>query len=161
MQISLAKECKYLTTMYLTTFITPVVRFCFDRLLFGICSAPEYFQRKMLLILDSLSGVLCNMDNVIVFGETQQHHDERLMEFLRKLAQAGVTLNKKCEFSKSSLKYLGHVISNEGITTNPDKVSAITNMDPPTNVNDVRRLLGMINQLTKFLLNMANVTSLL
>ena len=61
----------------------------------------------MSYILENLSGVLCNMDDVIVFGETQKQHDERLVEVLRKLAQAGVTLNKKCEFSKSSLKYLG------------------------------------------------------
>ena len=63
----------------------------------------------MSYILENLSGVLCNMDDVIVFAETQKQHDERLVEVLRKLAQAGDTLNKKCEFSKSKLKYLGHM----------------------------------------------------
>ena len=153
-KIPLAEESKHLTT-----FITPVGRFCFNRLPFGICSAPEYFQRLMSYILENLSGVLCNMDDVIVFGETQKQHDERLVEVLRKLAQAGVTLNKKCEFSKSSLKYLGHMVSSEGIKADPDKISAIKNMSAPTDVSGVRRLLGMVNQLAKFLPNLADMTS--
>ena len=74
---------------------------------------------------------------------------------LQKLSQASVTLNKKCEFSKSSWKYLGQVISNKGIIADPNKVSFITNMDSPTDVSGVRRLLEMINQLQKFLPNLA------
>ena len=67
-------------------------------------------------------------------------------------------IKQKCEFSKSSLNYLGHMISLEGITADPAKVSAITNMDPPNNISGV---LGMINQLAKFLPNAADVTNLL
>ena len=51
------------------------------------------------------------MDDVIVFGKTQEEHDERSIEVLRKLEQAGIILNNKCEFSKSNLKYLGHMVS--------------------------------------------------
>ena len=153
-QIPLAEELKHLTT-----FITPVGRFCFNRLPFGICSAPKHFQRRISYILENLSGVLRNMNDIIVFGETQKQHDKRLVEVLRKLAQAGVTLNKKCEFSKSSLKYLGHIVSSEGIKADPDKISAIKNMSAPTDVSGVRRLLGMVNQLAKFLPNLADMTS--
>ena len=97
-QIPLAEESKHLTT-----FITPVGRFCFNRLSFGICSAPEQFQRWMSRILEGLPGVMYSMDDVIFFGETQGQHDERLNELMRRLAQAGVTLNEKCEFSKYTL----------------------------------------------------------
>ena len=65
---------------------------------------------------------MCNMDDVIIFGETEEQHDERLIEVLCRLAQVGVTLNENCEFSKRSLKYLGHVISFKGIKADPDKV---------------------------------------
>ena len=78
-------------------------------------------------VLESLPGVICNMDDVIIFGETQEQHNNGLIEVLCRLAQARVNLNEKYEFSKCSLKYLGHVISFKGIKANPDKVSAIKN----------------------------------
>ena len=89
--------------------------------MFGICLAPEHFQHRMPGILKSLSGVMSNMGDVIIFGETQEQHDECLIEVLHRLAQARVTLNEKCEFSKCSLKYLGHVIFFEGIKADPGK----------------------------------------
>ncbi len=62
----------------LTTFITPFGRYCFNRLPFGITSAPEYYQKKMQEILDGLDGVGCIMDDMVVYGETQEIHDRRL-----------------------------------------------------------------------------------
>ena len=60
----------------LTTFITPFGRFCFKRLPFGISSAPEHFQRRMSAILDGIDGVLCQMDDILIFVATQNQHDE-------------------------------------------------------------------------------------
>ena len=69
----------------------PVGRCCFNRLPFGICSEPDHFLQKMLLIFYGFAGIFCNMDDVIMFGETQQQQrDEHLLEFLRKPAQADV-----------------------------------------------------------------------
>ena len=70
-QVELAKE-----SAILTTFITPFGRFCFNRLPFGITSAPEHFQRKMGEILSGLKGIVCLLDDVLVYGETPQEHDE-------------------------------------------------------------------------------------
>ena len=56
---------------HLATFITPIGRFCFNRLPFGISSAPKHFQRRMSTILDSIFGVLCNVDDILVYGENQ------------------------------------------------------------------------------------------
>ena len=126
-----------------------------------MCSAPEHFQRRRSSILANLSGVLCNMDDVIVFGESQQQHDERLMDVLQRLSQAGVTLNNKCEFSTSRIKYLGHIVSPEGIKADPEKIAAIQKMNPPTDVAGVRRILGMVHQLSKFLPNLAEATNAL
>ena len=99
----------------LTTFITPFGRYCFRRLPFGITSAPEYYQRKMQEILQDLDGVLCLMDDIIIFGATQSEHDERVDRVLKRLEKYRVTLNiGKCAFSKPSITYLGHVVSAEG-----------------------------------------------
>ena len=67
----------------------------------------------MSFILNGISGVSCNIDDVIVFGKTQKEHYKRSIEVLRKLEQAGITLNNKCEFFKSNLKYLGHMVSSD------------------------------------------------
>ncbi len=95
----------------LTTFVTPMGRYCFNKLPFGISSAPEHFQRRMNEILTGLPGVLCQMDDMLVFGKDQADHEARLEAVLTRIEEAGVTLNsQKCEFSRSSLKFLGHVI---------------------------------------------------
>ena len=60
----------------LTTFITPFGRFCFHRLPFGITSAPEYFQRQMSEMLKDHDGVLCLMDDVLVYGKTESEHND-------------------------------------------------------------------------------------
>ena len=99
------------------------------------------------------------MDDVLVFGSDQEEHDKRLRAALERLESAGVTLNpKKCELSKDSLKFLGHIINKNGISADPEKVHAITELPPPTNISELRRVMGMINQLGKFLPNRAEIT---
>ena len=143
----------------LTTFMTPFGRYAYNRLPFGISSAPEYFQRQISSILVGLEGVVCQMDDIVVFGSTAEEHDTRLRKVLAKLQEAGITLNRdKCEFGKTRIKFLGYIISADGIEVDPDKVNAIKKLPDPENVGDVRRLLGMVNQLGKFLPNLADLT---
>ena len=112
-QIPLAKNCRELTT-----FITPFGRYCFNKLPFGISSAPEHFQKRMSTILDGLAGVLCLMDDILVFGKDQKEHDTRLTAALERIQVAGVTLNKdKCEFNKTSLTFLGHTMGKVSLPT--------------------------------------------
>ena len=143
----------------LTTFITPWGRYCFNRLPYGISSAPEYFTLKMQNILEGIPNVLVLMDDILVHGDTQASHDAALEEVLKRLSKANVTLNrKKCQFSVRSVKYLGHLVSGSGIQPDPDKVAAIRNFKTPSNVTDVQRFLGMVNQLAKFVPHIATVT---
>ena len=88
-QIPLAKESRLLTT-----FITPLGRFCFNKLPFGISSAPEIFQRQINYILLGLPGVLCHIDDILVFGKDAKEHEARLHAVLSQLQAAGVTLNR-------------------------------------------------------------------
>ncbi len=137
-------------SMLLTTFTTPYGRYCYTRLPFGISSASEVYQKRMNDILQGLTGTLCLIDDVLIFGKDQAEHDARLHAVLRRLRDAHVTLNDKCEFSKLRIKYAGHVITGDGISPDPERVSAVHNMPPPSNVSDVRCFLGMVNQLAKF-----------
>ena len=76
-QVPLAESCRHLTT-----FITPFGRYCFNKLPFGISSAPEFFQKQMSAILEGLPGVLCHLDDVLVFGKDCQDHDAHLQAVL-------------------------------------------------------------------------------
>ena len=90
------------TSWPLTTFITPYGRYLFNKLPFGISCAPELFQLPMNKIIEGLKGVVCQMDNVLVFGSTQEEHDQQLLALLERIRAAGVSLNKeKCKFSVS------------------------------------------------------------
>ena len=86
-------------------------------------------------ILLGLQGVGCNIDDLLVHGKDQQQHDDRLEAVFKRLLEAGVTLNlNKCVFSTMQVKFLGHVISSNGIEGDPDKVKVIADLPPRTNV---------------------------
>ena len=143
----------------LTTFVTPFGRYHFNKLPFGISSAPELFQKRMSNVLSGVKGSLCLIDDVLVFGKTQGEHDQRLADALKRIQSAGVTLNKdKCVFSTSTLTFLGHVLDKDGISADPEKTSAIRMMDQPNNVSELRRFMGMLNQMGKFSPNLASIT---
>nr|XP_050038472.1 uncharacterized protein K02A2.6-like [Dermacentor andersoni] len=134
----------------LTAFITPYGRYCFCRLPFGITSAPEYFQKQMARILEG-QGVANMIDDILVFGRARQEHDARLSQVLSRLAKAGITLNQdKCHFGLPEVSSLGVVVSAHGIRPDPGKVEAVKAMEAPTDVADVRRLLGMHEQKAAF-----------
>lgn len=142
-----------------TTFITPWGRYCFTRLPFGISSAPEHFQKAMQRILEGLDGVECQVDDILVFGETQEQHDKRLIAVLERLADANVTLNlEKCKFSTDKVEFLGHVIGKDGVQIDPTKVEAVAQMGEPTDIAQLRRFLGMVNQVGKYIPNLADMT---
>ena len=130
-QVPLSEE-----STLLTTFITPFGRFAFRRLPFGISSAPEHYQRRMSAILEGIPGVLCQMDDVLVFGATRPQHDQRLHEVLSRLQQAKVTLNtKKCQFSIQHVTFLGQMTDASGIHPDREKIRAILDMPEPVDVS--------------------------
>ena len=94
----------------LTTFITLFGRFCSHRLLFGIMSAPEHFQRGMSEALTGLTFVVCMIDYIHIHGRAREEHDTCLKEILVRLQETGVTLNtRKCKFTCTTVKFLGQI----------------------------------------------------
>ena len=143
----------------LTTFVTPFGRFAFNRLPYGITSAPEHFQRRMNQILAGLEGIVCHMDDILVVGVDKAQHDDRLDKVLTRLQESGLTLNPdKCQIAQTSLHYLGQIIDARGINKDPAKVQAIVEYPKPHDVTALRRFLGMVNQLMKFCPNLAELT---
>ncbi|KAG9282794.1 hypothetical protein AMEX_G1491 [Astyanax mexicanus] len=98
------------------------------------------------------------MDDILVFGKDQEIHDRNLNAVLQTVEKSGLKLNKdKCNFSKPEIRYFGHIISKEGIQPDMDKVKAITEMSSPTNITELRQMLGMVNYLGKFLPGLSTV----
>ena len=142
----------------LTTFVTPFGRFCFNRLPFGISSAPEIFQRTISKIPEGSEGTLCPMDDVLIHGVDQSEHDGRIRAVLRRLQEAGLTLNDKCEFSQSSIRFLAHIIDSSGPHADPQKTTVVTQFPVPSDVAGIQRFMGMVNHLGKFIPHLADLS---
>ena len=133
-QIKLTSE-----SQLLTTFITPYGRYCYQRLPFGINSAPEHYQKQIQKVVGDLQGVACLMDDIVVFGKDENEHNQRLNLCMKRLADAGVTLNKsKCDFNKTEISFLGHVVGQHGIKLDRKKTMAIQDLEKPHDVKGLR-----------------------
>lgn len=146
------------TTAKLTTFITPCGRYFYKRMPFGITSAPEIFQRTMEHLLRDEERVICYSDDILIHSKSKEQHEEDLQKVTDTLKKANLKLNEsKCELRKSEIEFLGHIISKNGVSPDPSKVEAIKNMPDPENVTELRRLLGMINFLGKYIPNLSTL----
>ena len=130
--------------------------FQYNRLPFGIASAPAIFQRTMETLLRGQAGVSVYVDDVLVTGATVEEHLRNLDAVLGILENAGLRLNKsKCFFLRSRIEYLGHIIDGDGLHPTDEKVTALKEALPPTNLTELRSFLGIVNYYAKFLPNNA------
>ena len=134
--------------------------FTYNRLPFGVSSAPSIFQRVMENLLQGIPGVCVYIDDILVTGRTDAEHLDHLAQVLQRLQDAGMRLKRaKCSFLLPSVEYLGHVICAEGLCTSDAKVGAIVNAPAPRNVTELRSFLGLVNYYGKFLPDLATTLS--
>ena len=94
---------------------------------------------------------------MLIHGKTCKKHDDRLDRVFRRIQESGLKLNRdKCEFRKTEIEYFGHVITSEGIRPSGSRVDA---METPTNLTDLRRFIGMVNYLGRFIPDLTSVIS--
>lgn len=129
---------------------------------FGLHSAPATFQRLLdqLVTLEYESFAIAYLDDIIIFSKSFEEHLEHISTILRVLQGANLKINQeKSVFCKKELKYLGHVVGNGGIRTDPDKVKAIAELTAPKDVSGVRRVIGMAAWYSKFIENFTNIVA--
>jgi transposase InsO family protein len=144
---------------FLTTFQTCYGRYRWLRLPFGTSVSSEIFGKKLREALDNLPGVVCIADDVVIHGRTEDQHDRHLDQFLARCQERGIRLNKdKFELKLGEIVFMGHKISAAGLQADPEKVRAITEMRPPENTEELRRFLGIVNYLGKFLSHLSSLT---
>ena len=131
-----------------------------NRLGFGLKNAPSCFQRLMEKCMGDLhlQECLVFLDDLLIFSKTFSEHLDRLNSCFSRLAQHGLKLKpSKCELFKSSVVYLGHVISREGISTDPDKISAVISWPEPQNLKQLRQFLGFTGFYRRYVKNYSKI----
>ena len=146
----------------LTTFQTPWGRHRWLRMPYGISPAPEYFQQKLDQNLQGLPGVYRIADDLLIIGqgdtkeETDKDHDANLVHPLQRCRDRNIKLNKaKFNFKCSQVPFMGHLLSNEGVKPDPKKIEGIVDMETPSDLQGVQRLIGIVKYLSKFLSNLS------
>ena len=143
-----------------TTINTHKGLFQFERLPFGISTAPSIFQHLMENLLQGLPNVCVYIDDILVSGISEADHMQKLEQVLSRLSSAGITLKRsKCTFATTSVEYLGHIIDSTGLHPSPAKVQAIQKAPAPTNITELRAFLGLVNYYHKFLPNLSSTLS--
>ena len=144
----------------LTTFWSPFGKYKWLRMPFGLTASPEEFQRRLTEAMAGLQGVMIVADDILIYGKGEttedatQDHNKNLQRLLERAESINLKLNKeKCRFLLKELNYIGHRISKDGIKKDPMKTKAIDEMATPKDSDAVRRFLGHITYLSRFIPN--------
>ena len=113
---------------------------------FGLKNAAQAFQRLMDGMLRHISFAFVYLDDILVASPDSEKHKEHLRELFALLEVNGININrKKCTFGQSEVRYLGHLVSGDGIQPLPSRVADLVAFPPPSTKLGVQRFLGMVN----------------
>lgn len=132
----------------------------FNVMPFGLCNAPATFERLMERVLVGLLGDAClvYLDDIIVMGRNFTEHVSNLRKVFTRIREANLKLSpKKCTFFKEEVAYLGHIISSNGVRTDPEKIKAVQEWPIPANKTDVRSFLGLCAYYRRFVKNFSDI----
>lgn len=141
-----------------TAIATPFGLFEFLRMPFGLCNAAQSFQRFINQVISGLDFCFAYIDDVLIASEDLDSHLKHLEQVFLRFKENGLTINvSKSVFGKNQLKFLGHLISEKGVTPLPDKVEAVLKQQEPTTVKELQRFLGMVNFYRSFIPHAAEI----
>lgn len=134
--------------------------FRYNRLPFGVSSAPGIFQRTMETILKGIPHVTVYLDDILIMGKTEAEHLQTLEIVLQTIKSAGLRLQKdKCAFLAPSVQYLGYQIDQYGLHPTKEKIGIIQNAPTHRNIAELRPYLGLVNYYMKFIPHLSSTLS--
>jgi hypothetical protein len=143
-----------------TVFVTNSGHYEWLVLPMGLKNAPSLFQRIIQKTLAELlwNGVINYLDDFIVYTETFEQHIELLKKVFEKLRTANIKLKlSKCNFAKSEVEYLGHIISENTIKPSPNKIRVVKEFPQPKNLKKIQRFLGLTGYYRKMIQNYTEI----
>lgn len=143
-----------------TAFVCPLGFWEFNRMPKGITIAPSTFQRLMERCMGSLnqSEVLVFIDDLIVFSETLEEHEHCLIQVLNHFKEYGLKLSPyKYTFFQTSIRYLGHVVSEHGVSTDPSKIEAVKTWPRPQIFKELKSFLGFAGYYRRFMQDFSKI----
>ncbi len=146
----------------ITAFSTPTGHYERLRLPMGLRNAPLTFQRMVNTLFSGVigKGLLVYLDDLIVVSKVLDSHLQQLSLVFQKLTQAGLkTKLTKCEFLKSRIEFLRHLVDGDGIHTVDSKITAVQKFPTPTSVEKVRSFFGLAGYYRAFIKNFASIAS--
>ena len=142
-----------------TAFVMPFGKYEFLMVPFGLAQAPAYFQLLMNKVLKGLKFAMIYLDDIIIFSQDESQHLEHLEIVFSRLQEAGLKMKRsKCDFFKSEIHYLGHLISLEGISPLPNKLDSIKYMPAPNSAKEIKQFLGLTGYYRKFVPRFADIS---
>uniref|UniRef100_A0A1B6E8Y4 RNA-directed DNA polymerase n=1 Tax=Clastoptera arizonana TaxID=38151 RepID=A0A1B6E8Y4_9HEMI len=144
-----------------TAFSTETGHYEFLRMPFGLKNSPPTFQRLMNNILRGIQNETClvYLDDIIVYSSSLQEHLLRLKEVFTRLRNANFKVQlDKTEFLRKEVAYLGHIVTQDGVKPNPDKIKVIKNYPIPKTTKQIKGFLGLLGYYRKFIKNFAKIT---
>ena len=132
----------------------------FTKMPFGLCNAGATLERLMEKVLSNLSWKVClvYLDDIIIMSKTFDEHVENLRQVFERLRQANLKMNpKKCVLLQKEVSFLGHIVSENGVATDPSKIDTIKNWPIPKNVKEVRSFLGLCSYYRKFIYKFSDI----
>lgn len=143
-----------------TAFSTLSGHYEWQRMPFGLKNAPATFQRMMNEVLKDFVGKICYvyLDDIIVFSTSLEEHINSLKKIFEQLQRVNlkVSLNK-CDFLKKESEFLGHVVTQDGIKPNPNKIQAIKHFPIPKTIKEIQSFLGLTGYYRKFIQDYAKI----
>ena len=155
-QVELTEEAKPLTGFTMG----PLGFYECNQMPFGACNAPATFQRLMESCLGdlNLNWCLVYLDDIIIYSKTPEEHVERLRAVFQKLKEAGLKLKpSKCNFFQKEISFLGHIVSERGIATDPKKIEKVAQWPVPETIHDVRSFLGFVGYYRKYIKGFSSI----
>ena len=126
----------------------------------GLANSPSVFQRALNFILRKFINIICliYLDDIVIFSRTIEEHIIHLSQILTCLKIAGLKVKlSKCQFAQTAVKYLGHIVSADGVRPNPGKVDSIVKFPSPKNVDELKTALGMLSYYRKYIRGYAEI----
>jgi hypothetical protein len=143
-----------------TAFSTNCGHFEYKSMPFGLKGAPATFQRLMYTVLFGMQGLKClvYLDDIIVFGETLQVHNDKLRDVFARLRMHSLKLQPdKCEFLRKEVTYLGHGLTTKGLRPDFDKVKAVKEFPTPANTRQLKVFLDLSGYYRRFIPNFSKI----